>query len=150
MPPVTPDAPPTSLTSTAPSPVAKGTAVREVELKLHVAPADLARVAALPSVLEQAEGAATVRHLRTVYFDTPDLRLFAQGVALRVRRDGDRFTQTLKTVNSATSSDSAGVAVRREWDWPVAGEALDCRFSPPKASPVWCPPTRAPRSPHNS
>lgn len=125
MPPVTPDAPPNSLTSTAPSPVAKGTAVREVELKLHVAPADLARVAALPSVLEQAEGAATVRHLRTVYFDTPDLRLFAQGVALRVRRDGGRFTQTLKTVNSATSSDSAGVAVRREWDWPVAGEALD-------------------------
>ncbi|SMH60042.1 CYTH and CHAD domain-containing protein [Azospirillum agricola] len=102
-----------------------GTAFREVELKLHVAPADLARVAALPAVRELADGPAVVSHLRTVYFDTPDLRLFANGVAFRVRRDGDRFIQTLKTVNSATPGDSAAVAVRREWEWVVAGETPD-------------------------
>ncbi len=116
--------PPT--TSTTPAGGAPhGTAAREVELKLHVAPADLARVASLPAVLERADGPASVRHLHTVYFDTPDLRLFANGVALRVRRDGDRFTQTLKTVNSATPGDSAAVAVRRKWEWPVPGEAPD-------------------------
>ncbi|MFX6555994.1 hypothetical protein ABTG71_20305, partial [Acinetobacter baumannii] len=32
---------------------------------------------------------------------------------------------TLKTVNSASPGDSAAVAVRREWDWTVAGEAVD-------------------------
>lgn len=115
--------------SPTPAPVSKATAAREVELKLHVAPADLARIVALPVVTGLADGAARVRRLRTVYYDTPDLWLYAHGVALRVRREagpeGDRFIQTLKTVNSATASDSAGVAVRREWDWPVAGEGLD-------------------------
>lgn len=105
--------------------VPHGTAAREVELKLHVAPADLARLAGLPAILERADGPAKIRNLRTVYFDTPDLRLFANGVALRVRRDGDRFIQTLKTVNSASPGDSAAVAVRREWEWPVPGETPD-------------------------
>lgn len=117
--------PPAKPDAIRPDAPASGTAFREVELKLHVAPADLARIAGLPALREAADGPATVSHLRTVYYDTPDLRLFATGIALRVRRDGDRFLQTLKTVNSATPGDSAAVAVRREWEWPVAGEAPD-------------------------
>ncbi len=113
MPPAKPDAP------------ASGTAFREVELKLHVAPADIGRVAGLPVLRDLADGPPVVSRLRTVYFDTPDLRLYANGVALRVRRDNDRFIQTLKTVNSATPGDSAAVAVRREWEWTVAGETPD-------------------------
>ncbi|WP_207458815.1 CYTH and CHAD domain-containing protein [Azospirillum sp. SYSU D00513] len=96
--------------------------MREVELKLHVAPGDLERIASLPAVLAAADGGPVTRRLRTVYFDTPDLRLFATGVALRVRREGDGFIQTVKTVNDGNAGDSAGVAVRREWEWAVAGE----------------------------
>ncbi|MCG5242623.1 CHAD domain-containing protein [Azospirillum doebereinerae] len=125
MPPAKPDTPSSAPPGAASNASPNGTAFREVELKLHVAPADLARVAGLPAVREGADGPATVSHLRTVYYDTPDLRLFASGIALRVRRDGDRFIQTLKTVNSATPGDSAAVAVRREWEWTVAGEAPD-------------------------
>lgn len=117
MPPAKPDAPTSGPTG--------GTSFREVELKLHVAPADIGRVADLPAVRAASDGPPSVSHLRTVYFDTPDLRLCGNGVALRVRRDGDRFIQTLKTVNSATPGDSAAVAVRREWEWPVSGEAPD-------------------------
>jgi inorganic triphosphatase YgiF len=102
------------------------TAGREVELKLHVAPADLPRVAALPVLLAHADGdGPAVRHLRTVYFDTPDVRLFTLGVALRVRHCDGRFRQTLKTVNSAAPGDSPVVTVRRVWEWPVDSETPD-------------------------
>lgn len=94
-------------------------------MKLHLDPRDLGRVPALPALREHADGEPVVRDLHTVYFDTPDLRLYANGVALRVRREDGRFIQTLKTVNSATSGDSAAVAVRKEWDWTIAGPEPD-------------------------
>lgn len=94
-------------------------------MKLHLDPRDLGRVLGLAALRERADGEPVTRHLRTVYFDTPDLRLFANGVALRVRQDGNRFIQTLKTVNSATSSDSAAVAVRKEWDWTITTATPD-------------------------
>ena len=125
-----PTAPPTA--PAAPSAVPS--AVSEVELKLHFDPRDLGRVAALPALLEQAEDRPVVRHLRTVYFDTPDLRLFADGFALRVRQEGDRFVQTLKTVNAATGGDTAAVAVRRKWEWTIAGPEPD--FAPLEAEDV--------------
>ncbi|WP_431859679.1 CHAD domain-containing protein [Azospirillum sp.] len=97
----------------------------EVELKLHVQPDDLARLAALPLLAERAEGAPVTGRLRTVYFDTPDLRLYGRGIALRLRHDGTRRIQGLKTVAADPQADAAAVAVRREWEWPVEGDAPD-------------------------
>lgn len=104
-------------------------AAREVELKLHVHPRDLARVAGLPVLVRVADGPPVTVRLRTTYYDTPDLRLAAAGVALRVRAVGDGpsggYVQAVKTMAGDQPGDSAGVAVRREWEWPIAGPGPD-------------------------
>ena len=88
MPPAIPPAGPSALADAQTSTPAT---FREVELKLHAASADLARVAALPALQALADGPAATQRLRTAYFDTPDLKLAANGVAVRVRQEGDRF-----------------------------------------------------------
>lgn len=63
----------------------------EIELKLQV-PA-----AALAAVEHAVATPAAVRtRLQAVYFDTPDRRLAAAGIALRLRKEGRRWVQTLK------------------------------------------------------
>lgn len=63
----------------------------EIELKLQIpaaALADVERAVAAPG--------ATRTRLQAIYFDTPDRRLAAAGVALRLRKEGRRWVQTLK------------------------------------------------------
>ena len=103
-----------------------GTAGREIELKLRTDPGDMVRLVRHPALLAMADGAEQVRRQTTTYYDTPDLRLAAQGVSLRVRlEDNGRISQTVKTLNCADAGDTAAVAVRREWEWVLAGEAPD-------------------------
>lgn len=112
--------------ATAPLPTSPTSALaHEVELKLHVEPEDLARLAALPALAARADGGPAAHRLRTVYFDTPDLRLFGRGIALRLRHDGRGRIQGLKTVSTCAATDAAAVAVRREWEWPVEGDTPD-------------------------
>ncbi|WP_353093414.1 CYTH and CHAD domain-containing protein [Methylibium sp.] len=63
----------------------------EIELKLQVPAAALAAV-------ERAVAATAAQRtrLQAVYFDTPDRRLAAAGIALRLRKEGRRWVQTLK------------------------------------------------------
>ncbi len=63
----------------------------EIELKLAIPPSALAAVA-------RAVGTATARRqrLQAIYFDTADRRLAAAGIALRLRKEGRRWVQTLK------------------------------------------------------
>ena len=63
----------------------------EIELKLVVAPERLAG-------LRQALRAGAVRseRLRAIYYDTADEKLGRAGAALRLRREGRRWVQTLK------------------------------------------------------
>lgn len=100
-------------------------AAREIELKLHVHAGDLGRIAGLPALTALAAGPPVSHHLRTVYFDTPDLTLARDGVALRVRRENRHYVQALKTMAGESSADSAGVSVRREWEWPLGTETPD-------------------------
>lgn len=86
----------------------------EIELKLAAGgPAELDRLRAAPVLRGSGEPARG--HLESVYYDTPDMRLWRRGAALRVRRVGNRFVQTLKTGGSGP-----GVQQRGEWEAPVA------------------------------
>lgn len=86
----------------------------ETELKLRVQDADLPRIRA---ALTQLAGAGA-RHIKltSLYFDTPHLTLLQAGVALRVRRVGRRWVQTLKGGGAV----QGGLHVRDEQEWPVA------------------------------
>lgn len=96
-----------------------------MELKLLIRPEDLTRALQLPMLRTSAVSEPDVHDLQTVYYDTPDFRLAAASVALRLRRDGDRVIQTVKSLNDDNPSDTAGVSVRREWDWTIPSEAPD-------------------------
>src|SRR5215813_10841599 len=76
--------------------VAFGGRMEEVELKLEIAPDAVGRLRRNPLVRSLATRRGQTLRLRTVYFDTPDLLLSHQGMALRIRHDGDRRIQTLK------------------------------------------------------
>ncbi len=89
----------------------------ETEIKLLLPPAFRAAVEAHPLL-----AAAPVRRVHDIstYYDTPDFALRARGVALRVRRSGDDFVQTVKGPGGGS-----GFGSRGEWEWPLASDALD-------------------------
>ncbi|MBE0621829.1 MAG: CHAD domain-containing protein, partial [Burkholderiales bacterium] len=93
----------------------------ETELKLLLAPQDLRRLRRDPGIRALQQGRAATRLVRSVYYDTPEHALLRAGVALRLRADGRRWLQTLKTEGQAV----AGLHLREEWEWPLPGEALD-------------------------
>lgn len=87
----------------------------EIELKLEYDPADRERLVAC--ALLPTEGRANKRLIAT-YHDTPDLKLDKAGYALRIRKDGEKRTQTVK----AASAQAAGLFVRGEWEKRVRGD----------------------------
>lgn len=93
----------------------------EVELKLLVAPGDLARIDRHPAVRAVRRGAARAQRLETVYYDTPDGALARAGCALRLRRAGNRWVQTLKGGGQV----AAGLHTRDEIEWDVLGSSLN-------------------------
>jgi triphosphatase len=92
----------------------------EIELKLAVPADQLGPLARDPKLLALI-GTATAsrKHYVTTYFDTPDRRLAQAELALRVRRDGRRRVQTVK---SAAQPETAGLA-RGEWERQIVGES---------------------------
>jgi inorganic triphosphatase YgiF len=69
------------------------------ELKLELTPQELQRVGAHPALGDLTVGKPVTRTLRSIYFDTPDHRLRAQGMSLRLRSIGDQWLQTIRAGN---------------------------------------------------
>ena len=60
-------------------------------------------------------------HLRTEYFDTPQLKLKQQGIALRRRQIDDQWLQTVKTSGKVQD----GLHQREEWEHPIINGEFD-------------------------
>lgn len=104
---------------------------QEIELKLALPPE---QAAAFLKRMARRRSEPVQQDLVTRYFDTPDFALSAQGVALRVRRVGRRWLQTLKTEGER----QGGLSRRAEYEMPVAGGAPDWTRFPPEAQ-IWVP-----------
>src|SRR5690554_8133444 len=61
------------------------------------------------------------RELLNAYYDTRQGDLARAQVALRIRRDGEQFIQTLKSKGASM----AGLSERHEWDWYIDSDRLD-------------------------
>jgi len=93
----------------------------EIELKLTTSPDALAAVRAHPAVAAAKRGPMRTTQLVSTYYDTPSRELAAAGVALRVRRAGGRWLQTVKGDGGA----AAGMHQRAEFEWPLEQPRVD-------------------------
>jgi triphosphatase len=93
----------------------------EIELKLAVASSDVAAFRQTPILREKALGPPVRRKVFNIYLDTPDLALKNHAMALRLRRIGGKWFQTLKTAGEMTG----GLQQRGEWEFPCRGPQLD-------------------------
>lgn len=93
---------------------------KEVELKLALAPQALPALRAIPA-LASAPLDGTNGILLNTYFDTPGLELRARTIAVRMRKDGEQWIQTVKCAAASVG----GLASRPEWEQPSDGEHFD-------------------------
>ena len=92
----------------------------ELELKVELTRDQLQRMRWHPALGDLAAGEPVTRTLRSIYFDTPDHRLRALGISLRLRSDGESWLQTVKS----------GTAVHAGVSNPIETEAAVERPEP--------------------
>jgi inorganic triphosphatase YgiF len=92
----------------------------ELEIKLTLSEASQAHALGWFLSLPEAHQGPT-KTLLNRYFDTPDSVLNRARAALRVRKAGDRYIQTLKTRGEFVD----GAHQRQEWEWPIPSAELD-------------------------
>ena len=93
----------------------------ETELKLSIAPEQLARLKRHTLLKQHQVARPVTRRLYNIYYDTPKLELQKAAMALRLRRVGRQWLQTLKGGGVV----KAGMHQRNEWEVPVSRAALD-------------------------
>jgi inorganic triphosphatase YgiF len=93
----------------------------ETELKLHISPEHLLKLKRHPFIRTLSAERARTLKLYSIYYDTAGLELHRRGMALRLRRVGRQWLQTLKGGGQV----SAGLHQRNEWEMQVPSEQLD-------------------------
>jgi inorganic triphosphatase YgiF len=94
---------------------------KETEIKLRASRETLAALRDHPLLKKRNKEGWQRHELLNQYFDTADRDLAQARVALRIRRDGDQFIQTLKSRGQSV----AGLSERNEWDWYLEKPKLD-------------------------
>ena len=97
---------------------------KETELKLFLPARYVRQVWKLPPIAVLLDSKPAISKLYSAYYDTPSLDLHRHGVALRLRRQGRRWVQTLKTAGEAGSA----LQQRVELEVPVKTGALDLEW----------------------
>jgi inorganic triphosphatase YgiF len=98
----------------------------EIELKLALDPVAIphpTRLGRHPAIAAVKSGRAHSARVVSTYYDTSDFRLAREGIALRLRRDGRRWLQTVKGPPLAGSG--AGLHGRDEHECRLPGPRLD-------------------------
>jgi triphosphatase len=101
---------------------------QEVELKLLVPMGGLDALAGVPIIAQHARNRGIFRKFENAYYDTLDRQLFRNGIALRVRRSGKTFIQTLKR-----PAHGGNPLARQEWEVEVPDLAPHLDLLPPEA-----------------
>src|SRR5262245_9299272 len=91
---------------------------KEIEIKLELPPTSLPRFKRIPLLQAQKKRSKVATEV-SVYFDTDKHKLHKNGVMLRVRRIGNRYVQTIKSIGSA------GPFARDEWESEIASRTPD-------------------------
>ncbi|MEM1276599.1 MAG: CHAD domain-containing protein [Pseudomonadota bacterium] len=94
--------------------------MQEVELKLELDPAEVEQVRLCRWPANYRPEKPITRTLRTIYFDTADFRLAQAGMALRLRKVGRRWVQTVKLAQSMR----LGLSMAEEHECPAPGGRL--------------------------
>lgn len=94
---------------------------REIELKLSLPHSGFTKVKRIPAIAATRQGRARTSNLISTYYDTPDLALSKAGISVRIRTEGRRHLQTVKTERSS----AMGLFSRNEWEEPVCRPELD-------------------------
>jgi inorganic triphosphatase YgiF len=92
----------------------------EIELKLLIDPQDIPRLWRHPLLAARTRRKLPTQKLLSIYYDTPELTLHKNKIAVRLRRVGKRWIQTVKTEGSVV----AGLHERPEWEQEIAENTL--------------------------
>lgn len=93
----------------------------ETELKLHIDTGNMAVLRRHPFLRSLSVARARTVRVYSVYYDTAEQKLRRHAMALRLRRIGTRWVQTLKGGGCVSS----GLHRRNEWEMPVTAQQLD-------------------------
>lgn len=98
----------------------------EIELKFLIEEPDAKRLWARAKAAKLVIDKPTTRALRSIYLDTPDHALKQAGIALRIRRDGRRWIQTVKTARQL----HGGLSQAGELESPAPGGRVNVMAIP--------------------
>lgn len=95
--------------------------LKEIEIKLYASSQTLAKIYKDPCFATYSHMEWQQKELFNQYIDTEDHALTAASVALRIRKDGEQYIQTLKTKGHSLG----GFSERDEFDWLIETPKLN-------------------------